>query len=239
MDTLSLTNYTLETSSTDRLYYDQYEYCMKFEFSEICCLRGFPKDTQRCHTHIETAYRRRVEWNDRYDRRINYGGSWRRRRDKEFPESTKELHILAKALLDNNDSYKLVNYGQCAFLYSNNLNWLEQISILPGVDQPAFVKAVVSRPRDTVVLKNPAFSNRTYFKDVVINKSEKSAILAFFKQQQDIKLSPGFAKWVSSNSLYIMRYMFVDHNHKAFLTMLGLICPRLVRKTVDIIEINN
>jgi hypothetical protein len=147
--------------------------------------------------------------------------------------------MLAKELLNSSDSYKLVNYGQCAFLYSNNPIWLSQISLLPGIKRPKLTKAVVSRPRDTVILKNSDYSKRTYFKDIVLTKSEKLSVIAFLKQQQDIRLSPGFTKWVVSNNLYIMRHMFIDHNHMALLTMLGLVCSKLVRKTVDIIEINN
>ena len=59
--------------------------------------------------------------------------------------------------------------------------------------------------------------------------------------QQDVRASQGLKDFLKpkNNRLWMMDYYFVDHNDMKMVTALALMNPKLVRKTLPIVKVNN
>lgn len=170
----------------------------------------------------------------------------------EKSESTlKNLFNVAIFFKNNLSSTKLVISGDWGYCYTNQLELIcELIKVNAFSDisnnQPFNVnKAEVNRPRNTIALKESNFSLRSYFKDLNLSDHEKECIANFLLSQSGLRLSPALNRWCRNiadyklHGFYIQRHFFIDHSTTDILTMLSLINPSLIRKTLDIIEINS
>ena len=97
---------------------------------------------------------------------------------------------------------------------------------------------MIDRPRNSVKLKESAYSNRSYFRSVTVSDREKKSIGKFLLNQDSIRLSPGLKEWSHSYHWrsWTESYYFVDHNDTAWMTMLSLIYPGLIKNTIQIIK---
>lgn len=152
---------------------------------------------------------------------------------------TLELKDLAEILHKNRSKIKLMISGSWAYVYSDDLDFLERLSLLEYTNYPSLKKITVNRPKGTVLLKNSAHSLRTYFADIWLTANEKESIVAFLTSQADIRLSPALDRWCKNNTLWSQRNHFIDYSLASFPLSLQLINPRLIRKTMTIIEVNN
>ena len=66
------------------------------------------------------------------------------------------------------------------------------------------------------------------------NLLEKEQINNFL-QTQDVRISPALQEWIDTPFNRTQDYYFIDYNSELWLTMLGLIRPGLIRKTLAII----
>ena len=100
-----------------------------------------------------------------------------------------------------------------------------------------FKQVTIDRPRDTVKLKNPKHLRRSYFNRSRLTEQEKTAIANFFKNNiNTIRLSPCLRDWLGQPFKWTEPYYFVDHNDDAWMVMLSLIRPGLIKKTFSIIK---
>jgi hypothetical protein len=228
MGTLSLTtsHLTFKKVASDRLFYDHWQYCVKFYFQEVTALRKLD------HASIDEILDRRIEWREKTQ--------WGAARSF-FREITVDLrlrlHLLCDYLLPLQD-VKIVLSTNHAWIYTNDLNLLVDIGRYPDITNCYYTEAVVDRPKDTVLLKSSQFKQRSYFRCVKLTAQEKTNLKEFFTNNAEfIRTSKSLNEWWAdwSNSTYLMDHYFIDHNESTHLTMLGLIRPGLIRKTKQIV----
>ena len=229
--TLSLINSSpkFKPVKSDRLFYDHWQYCIRFRLDEVNCLR-YSLDP----VEIDALLARREEWRDRVRQRWPQNNFVRPH--SPITDGTREtLHAFADFLKLATVPYKMViSVNQC-WIYSNDTIFLERIERLPFVKYAKFTESVIVRPRNTVVLKNPQHLYRSYFRVTKLNNDEKDRISLFLQGQNDVRISPALAEWIATPFNRTQDYFFVDYNAEAWLTMLSLVRPGLIRKTVQIV----
>lgn len=228
MGTLSLTTSHLNFKkvSSDRLFYGQWQYCVKFYFQEVTALRKLD------HASIDETLDRRLEWREK----TQWGAA-----NSFFKEITVDLrlrlHLLCDYLQPLQD-VKIVFSTNHAWIYTNDIDLLADIDRYPDITHRYYTEAVVDRPIDTVLLKSSQFKQRSYFRCVKLTVQEKSNIKEFVTNNEEfIRASKSLKDWWAdwSKSTYLMDHYFIDHNNTTHLTMLGLIRPGLIRKTKQIV----
>jgi hypothetical protein len=183
---------------------------------------------------IDELLTRREMWRERVRQRWPQNNFVRPH--EPITDGTREiLYAFADFLKLSTDPYKMViSVNQC-WIYSNSINLLERINRLPFVRNTKFTESVIVRPKNTVALKNPHHQHRSYFRTVKLNEQERQQIMTFLQGQHNIRISPALKQWMSTPFNRTQDYFFVDHDSESWLTMLGLVRPGLIRKTVQIV----
>jgi hypothetical protein len=219
----------------DRLYYDQFRYCLGFSLNEVTALRSLD------HDEIDSAIERRKAWRQSSQRR------WANNRPKfmpvmraSFPEITDEivqnLHSLADLLTATTAEFKLVITVNRAWIYSNNLKFLNQLNTLECLANKHYSQAQVTRPKNTIQLKKSKFAYRSYFRFVKLTPQQVNNLAGFFENHHEhIRISPALLQWTAMPGTRFQDYFFIDHDSPSWLTMISLVHPGLVRKTLDIV----
>lgn len=208
---------------------------------EISCLKHLD------HEYIDTIIERRRYWREISHQRLlshNFtkAGAGSKiativsKRMRDITDVTAlNLHQLADELLESNVEFKLVTSVDQGWVYSNDLSLIETLSNDYELKYKTYTEAVVNRPKDTIKLKNPKHTHRSYFKILKLTPTEKDNINKFFINQTDIRLSPSVTEWLGEDLQRTQDYFFFDHNGEGMLVMLALIRPSLIRKTIGII----
>jgi hypothetical protein len=97
---------------------------------------------------------------------------------------------------------------------------------------------------DTVTLIHPKRQYRTYFHSIAINDYQKFTITNWIVAQGDeIIPSPSVKSFFGLttrsgpwSSRYTAQHYYIDHNSLQYETLLQLVCPGLVRKTLPIVK---
>ena len=215
--------------ASDRLFYDHWQYCIKFRLEEVSCLRD-SLDPEK----IDALLTRREVWRERVRQRWPQNNFVRPH--EPITTTTREiLYAFADFLKLSTVPYKMVISVNHCWIYSNDVIFLERIERLPFVNCAKFTESKIVRPRNTVVLKNPNHSYRSYFRTTKLMGDEKERILAFLQGQKDVRVSPALTEWMATPFNRTQDYFFVDYNAESWLTMLGLVRPGLIRRTVQIV----
>jgi hypothetical protein len=216
----------IQIDERSSLYFDQWQYSVAIFQNRICDIRGLNVDAtlKGIQYRSGSKYFGKIYSYDMIDDIL---------KSLEFFRNEKQPH-------------KLILSGNWAYVYTNDLDIIARIE--NGC--PATVKfvkqAVLSQPKDVVLLTDTKFGYRTYFKSRWIEGHEIVLMNNFFAAQQDqnIKICGSFKKFLKSNVKYRSHWMadhyFVDHNDPGYPLMLNLIVPQMVRKTLPIAQrINN
>ena len=219
----------------DRLFYDRFDYCIGFHLDEVSCLRLLD------HDQIDELIERRKLWREIAQQRWVNGrqkhGIIVSRRWKDITEKTAtDLHTLAKLLLTTTSEFKLVVSASQAYVYTNDLLLIDQLDNLPELTYKSYTHAQIVRPKNTIRLKNSQYKFRTYFKMSKLTTQQKTQLADFLHNQQGhVRVSPALQTWQKQSFNRIQDYFFVDHSSESWLTMLALVLPGVVRKTMHII----
>jgi hypothetical protein len=215
--------------ASDRLFYDHWQYCIKFRLEEVNCLR-YSLEAE----DIDVLLTRREVWRDRVRQRWPQNNFVRPH--EPITDTTREiLYAFADFLKLSTVPYKMViSVNQC-WIYSNDTIFLERIERLPFVNHTKFTESKIVRPRNSVAVKHPRHRYRSYFRITKLNEDEKDRILSFLQGQQDVRISPALSQWIASPFKRTQDYFFVDYDSETWLTMLALVRPGLIRKTVKIV----
>lgn len=230
-----MTNLKFSPVRKDRLFYNQFQYHLGFYLDEVNCLRVLS------HEHINDMIERRQQWREIAQQRWKNGGrnfgTIMGRRWKEITEKTKEdLHTLAQVLLESTADFKLVVSINQGHVYTNDLDLLQLLDALPELSYKYYTQAQVVRPKDTVQLKRARHRFRSYFAMCKLNLQEKDALGDFLHNQRDqVRVSPALQRWIDQPFNRTQDYFFVDHDTENWTTMLSLVHPGIVRKTMHII----
>ena len=151
----------------------------------------------------------------------------------------KNLHNMCDVLINTKRQHKLVvEHGQVR-VYTNKTELFSEITdSVPGLRYPMYTQAVIDRPRDTICLKESAYTHRTYLRSVVVTDPQKRSISNLLRNQEGIRLSPGLKDWTLYTNwrTWTESYYFVDHTDAGWMTMLSLVYPGLIKNTIQIIK---
>lgn len=217
---------TFNDVSKDRLFYDQYRYCMTGNLREAGCLRKLE------HNAIDHVVTIRREWVGRLH---DYYSSNRTITD----DNVQNLHAMCDVLIGTRHQHKLIIEHNLVRVYANNSQLFSEITqAVPGLYSVNYTQAVIDRPRNSVKLKESAYTHRTYLRSVITTEQQKRSIGQFLSKQDNIRLSPGLKQWAlyANWRTWTESYYFVDHNDTAWMTMLGLIYPGMIKNTIQIIK---
>lgn len=214
----------------DQLFYDRYEYCFSFNLAEATVLRGLKHDL------IDARLDQRIEWREmarkRWRNTIDTMG-WNLIND----QVRIDLHTVCDIIIESGADCKIAVSHHRGYLYTNDLGLINQLKKLRCLSQMNYTRAVVNRPKNTILLKKSLYTKRSYFIYVKLTNQEKTNIRNFFNNQQEhIRVSPSLHTFLNEKPyLRTMDHYFIDYNDEQWLTMLALIRPGLIRKTQQIV----
>lgn len=233
------------------LYFDKYKY------RTTCSVNNSTgHDTalynENMHLFVEAAiYMHYVEVFKDIDNRLSHV-------DPDFSD-IKKWHILCEKMKVCTSVYQdskfLKMFPTGGFLYHNDLSMVDKLVNEFGMNLHDTIE-VITRPKGTAVyLTKSNYNYRSYFiTHGKINRSftneKKLRDYLLNLSEEEVRLSPSLSKWAKRNfNSYSNHYpgigflshpnlertMFIDHKDLQILTMIGLIFPECIRKTVDIV----
>jgi len=151
-------------------------------------------------------------------------------------ETETNLHNLADMLISSTVDFKFVTSIDQGWIYTNSKNLINQLASISELSDKEYKEVQINRPKNTIKLKNPQHTHRSYFKLSKLSDTEKTNLVNFFINQKDyIRLSPSLAKWIIAPFKRTQDYFFIDYTGEEWLIMLALIKSNIVRKTSVII----
>jgi hypothetical protein len=181
----------------------------------------------------------------RFEQRLNYSRFYSRKSySDEFSTRQYDLENLLemlRTLWTVRDQIKPVFSGDWGYVYANDKQLLLSIGSQHYVHTYYIKEAVVTRPKDTIVLQSSPYLYRSFLKDRQWTNDDKTRMRTYLENQPDIKISRGLTHWLKYDTRWpwTRRYHYFDHNDVKIELMLQLICPGIVRTTMPIIEVNN
>jgi len=227
-------NLEFKSVTKDRLFYSRFQYCLGFNLDEVTCLRELD------HAMIDDVIQRRKQWQEVAQQRWINGRqntTILRRRWKDITEKTvTDLHSVADVLLTSTAEFKLVVSVHQGYVYTNDLALLTKLDGMPELTCKTYTQAQVDRPENTIRLKKSNYNFRSYFRTRHLSAQEKLQLANFFNTQQDfIRTSPAMNQWIKEPFNRLQDYYFVDHDSTQWLTLISLVSPGIIRKTMQIL----
>ena len=218
----------------DRLFYSRFQYCLGFNLDEATCLRKLD------HAKIDDLIHRRKQWQEVAQQRWINGRqntTILSRRWKEITANTvTDLHSVADVLLTSTAEFKLVVSVHQGYVYTNDLTLLAKLDDMPELTCKTRTQAQVDRPENTIRLNKSNYNFRSYFRTRHLSAQEKQQLVNFLNTQQDfVRTSPAMNQWVQEPFTRLQDYYFVDHDSRQWLTLISLVCPGIIRKTMQIL----
>lgn len=227
MELFKLSQLSPKLVRKDQLFFDQYRYCFNFKLDELSALR-YSLDPR---VITETLDHRR-SWNFRNP---NFGGSWRSRG---VTEETQANCLAFAEFLTQQTDYKMTISTDWGYIYTNDLSMISRVERLPYIRAIGLKEAVVDRPKNTLRVLSSRHQTRSYFRATRLTPEQKLSLRNFLMAQEDVRIGPGLNKFLSVDYKYhyINDNNFIDHNGTGVLTMMNLIIPRCIRKSVELIN---
>ena len=212
-------------------WYGKFDYCLTFRLDEAATLRNLN------HSHIDRILEIRAGWGRRMIT-TNYGGSWR---GSWVPlnitdETKKNLHEMCDFFQQEKSQHKIMIASDWIHVYTNDLDLLGRISGLPFLSRDRMYfshHSTVGEP-GTVYLKRARHQHRSYFRHFKQELEQANHLRKFLVAQENIRMSPSLQDWLQQDSRTLYEYFFIDHDDTGVLIMLGLLDPRIIRKTLRI-----
>ena len=225
-----------KTITKDCLFYNQFEYAVGFYLNEANSLRTLD------HEAIDMIIARRKTWREVAQERWSKlsrssNATILTFRHREITNKTVDnLHAFAEVLLTSGVDYKLVVSVNQGWVYSNDISLLAEIGGLDYITHISYTRAKITRPKNTIQLKNPKFQYRSYLKRTKLTPQEKEVLVRFLVSQQPmVRIAPSLLLWSTSAFNRTQDYFFVDHSTESWLSMINLVLPGIIRKTQQII----
>lgn len=227
-------NLEFKSVTKDRLFYSRFQYCLGFNLDEATCLRELD------HAMIDDLIQRRKQWQEVAQQRWINGRqntTILSRRWKAITEKTvTDLHTVADVLLTSTAEFKLVVSVHQGYVYTNDLTLLTKLDGMSELTFKTRTQAQVDRPQNTIRLKKSNYNFRSYFRARHLSAQEKQQLVGFLKTQQDfVRTSPAMIQWTKDPFNRLQDYYFVDHDSSQWLTLISLVYPGMIRKTMQIL----
>lgn len=196
---------------------------MGFRITEANAMRGLT------HESIDEDVDRRNQWREMARKRNNLSV-----REPITQQCREHLHSIFDII--NAFEYKLVTSMHNAWVYTNDINLAHAISKIRYVSSKTYTEAIIARPANTIALQTSKYQSRSYFVSVKLTANEKDNLGRFFDNQAThIRTSPALTAWLKTDYKRTQDYFFIDYTDDSWLTMLALVRPGLIRKTLSII----
>ena len=146
------------------------------------------------------------------------------------------LHAMCDFLVNDARPRKLMISTDVVYIYTTDATLVRDVMALPYIKDAVHRQVHIQGKPNTVRLKHPRHAWRSYFRQQLITAEQKNNLIKFLTAQPNVRLSPSM-KWflTSSHQTRVFDYFFVDHDDSSLLTMLALIMPGLVRRTLPIV----
>ena len=220
--------YKVEQDHRSSLYYAQYEWCITINISEASCLRYLEPGRFEAAIRNAKHWAENAKWTDR---------AW---------SITKEtaLRETREVLLAETTPFKTVVSFNTVSVYTNHRGLADRLVTLgnDGVRVRLARQAVISRPANVVQLRESKYAYRTYFKERKYTREQRLMLANFLNSRRDtLRVSTALDNWANGkllgyirNHSYSRAHYFIDHDHPNEGTMLSLVLPGIVRKTMPI-----
>lgn len=175
---------------------------------------------------------------------INY----RHKKDEYFTvESIEHLLATRELLLNHPQEFKMTCSGDWASIYTNDLNLVDRISRLPYVTFSRYIKqANVDRKKDVIVIANPKYRYRTFFRERKMKAEIRKQLLNWVESQKyqgqaHVRPSKSLLSWLQNEhpswrSDWCMRHYYIEHDDLQYETMISMVAPGYVRKTMAVVN---
>jgi hypothetical protein len=252
MGTYSSDDIKIRHRPSDRLFYDQYRWCVTFFMRGASVLRGGMYDRDYIDHRYQQRYHNQIWMVNNWQ--TNYGGNWCGALDEKQRDSdVGNLSALATLLGALHDQGKSVVSGDRIWYYTNEWQSVERLASCDWIPERGSLRvteAVVSRPRDTVVVPDSKYNLRSYFREMPLTEDAQHTLRQYLSAQSQWRLAPSLHDWVrnqpTKNTMfsltkpqYLRPHWFIDHHTQQEVLMWNLVVPRMIRRTVAIIKVNN
>jgi hypothetical protein len=222
--------YKVQLDNRSSLYYNQYEWCITMNISEASCLRDLKT------VRFEAAIRNAKHWSeqDRFGENFRTWG----------PTKETALRETRDVLLAETTPFKTVVSFMTVSVYTNHRDLADRLVSLDndGVRVRLVRQAAITRPANVVQLRESKYAYRTYFKERKYTQEQRLMLANFLNARKDTLHPCGaLMSWLTGqfpgyvlNLNYSRSHYFVDHDHPNEGTMLSLVMPGIVRKTMPI-----
>jgi hypothetical protein len=220
--------YKVQLDNRSSLYYAQYEWCITINISEASCLRYL--DSKK----FEQALRNAKHWSE-YDRFSKDFQSW-------GPNKETALRETRDVLLTETEPFKTVVSHNTVSIYTNRPELAKRLINLgnDGVVLRLVRQAVISRPANVVQLRESQYAYRTYLRERKYGLEQRTMLANFLNSRKGtLRPCDALIAWLKGSGFrynlnYSRAHYFVDHDHPNEGTMLSLVMPGIVRKTMPI-----
>jgi hypothetical protein len=229
----------MRVESRSSLYYGTYEYAMSWQQDEIGCIRSLDQKKMQSHIRMRMDYEQRR--NSQYK---PYRESFDSKFTTRCRDNLEGIRALLAAEIQPN---KMVFFNHYLTVYTNDPSLYDRLNQCEWIASVDVKRAELDRPPNTILLKNPQHQYRTYFRGRSIGKAQKSRLAAWITTQgNDIAASKSLRAFLALDH-YPTRvhwwrgdtaesYYYIDHNSLQYETMLSMVCPGMVRKTLSIVK---
>ena len=229
----------MRSESRSSLYYNAYEYAMTWRQDEIGCIRSLDQNKMQSHICVRMEYE--ASRNSHYQR---YGEKFISKFTTRCRDNLEGMRALLAA---ETHPKKMVFFNNFLTVYTNNLGLHGRLMTCDWIESVDLKRAELNLPPDTILLKNPQYQYRTYFRGRSLAKTQKARLAQWVTTQgNDITASKSLQAFlnieISPKQMYYWRgdatesYYYIEHNSLQYETMLSMICPGMVRKTLPIVK---
>jgi len=209
----------MKSLARDKLFFDQYRYSMRFKFANSGRMRVLTHDAINTSVHwarAMSALNPSIQVND---------------------DTKSRLLVMCDLLNSITVPYKRIVYSDWQYFYTNDPEFFALIEQVPGVQHVSYSEVEVTKPRDTVVLKESQYQWRTYFRDRWYQPEQTATFINFLlSRSQQFRVTDLQRRRMEHNKyFYVTRSMFVDHHDQRDALLLNLAVPGCVRKTLPIV----
>lgn len=210
---------------------------MTWQQDEIGCIRSL--DPEKMQSHIRMRMDFETRRNDHYQR---YG----EKSSSKFTTRCRDnLEGIRALLAAETQPKKLVFFNNFVTVYTNDSSLAHRLWACSWIENLDVKQAILDLPPDTILLRNPKYQYRTYFRGRALSKTQKSRLAAWIETQgREVSASKSLRSFLelddSANRVYWWRndtaesYYYIEHNSLQYETMLSMIAPGMVRKTLPI-----
>jgi len=163
-----------------------------------------------------------------------------------------DLHNICDFFLHNKHKFKVCFESSTVRVYTNDVALVEAIEHRSEPQNIQVTQALALNERDVVLLKNPMHVYRTQLRSIKLTTDQKIAIRSMIDNSNgSIRPSPGldvYLKYVKPQSKVgfpaighgwirgrnLTATPFVDHSDRKWETMISLVVPGFISKTVPI-----